>query len=205
MFDLERPLGMRRRREHHRRERATRSSRLPSGRTTRAGSGSIARRGSAGWSWGPACSRQSSLSCGSSSALSARQRRCDAVGHQPPVRAGRIGERLRLAARVVGRRTSADPEQRQRSARTELSVALEDLFRRQLIGERRVVEEAKHEADDRSAQRQPRRSMTEEVADQPHREEERDARRHRQKHREVGPNDPSRATPRTRPPESRAA
>ncbi len=102
---------------------------------------------------------------------------------EPLVGARGIGERLRLAPRVVRRRAAAHAQERQRRARAHVPVALEDLLGRELVGQRGVVREAEDEADDRPAERETRRAMPENVADDAHDEEEGDARGQRQRAR----------------------
>src|SRR5271170_29453 len=72
--------------------------------------------------------------------------------HEPVVGGLRIVERLRLAASVVGGRPTADAEEGERRAWAHAPVALEDFLRRKLVGQRRVIEEAQDEADDRTAE-----------------------------------------------------
>ena len=70
-------------------------------------------------------------------------------GGEPGEGALHVGEELDVAARIVRGRLSADPEQAERlAALVQPLVRLEDLFRRELRGERRVVDEAEKPAHD---------------------------------------------------------
>ena len=101
------------------------------------------------------------------------------AANEPLVSACGIAQGLRLPPGVVGGGAPADTQQAELRAGTHAAIAAEDLFRRQLIRQRRVIPEAHDKADDGSAERKTGRPVPQQIADQPHDQKGRDPRRDR--------------------------